>query len=541
MPDSLNDYKFEQLEINYNKIFRKNNNKAEVYANTFISKAKKEKEEIKVADGYFLLHQLMKDEHSLLYLDSMIMVSKTIQNFEYLSKAHLYKGNYYYAKGEYPKSLTNYLIARDFSKNDRSAYDIFNFNIGLLKIELEHYQEAIQLFLDYKQSLKERHLTNTINNVRCLYALALVYNKVHDINNSNKYVKLGLQSDKINKDDRLYANFLLVTGINEYYQQNYEKSIQTLSEVSYLLKKHSYKSLQNLALSDCFLGKSLMKVNRKEFLDKFKTVDSIIIETKNGSPELRDIYPIYIDYYKKQGNKDRQLYFVEHLLIFDSIMYKKTHILSNEINKKYDTPLLLKEKEDLISDLHARNYTLFWILGIGDVLIASLSIVYVQNRKNVKHYKNMGEESSSSIDLIENPISPEIINVKVEKSKNELSDGQLQELSDKLEQFEKGKLFLDKNINLDILSREFNTNRAYLSKSVNTLKGLSFPQYLNQLKINYIIEELKRNNKLQKLTIAAIADEAGFNNSESFLNAFKKIAGTLPSYFIKTLQENERL
>ena len=38
-------------------------------------------------------------------------------------------------------------------------------------------------------------------------------------------------------------------------------------------------------------------------------------------------------------------------------------------------------------------------------------------------------------------------------------------------------------------------------------------------------------------TIAAIADDIGYNNSESFTNAFKKITGTLPSYYIKALNE----
>jgi len=42
---------------------------------------------------------------------------------------------------------------------------------------------------------------------------------------------------------------------------------------------------------------------------------------------------------------------------------------------------------------------------------------------------------------------------------------------------------------------------------------------------------------MRKYTIAAISEEIGFNNSETFTNAFKKITGTLPSYFIKLLNE----
>lgn len=127
--------------------------------------------------------------------------------------------------------------------------------------------------------------------------------------------------------------------------------------------------------------------------------------------------------------------------------------------------------------------------------------------------------------------------LKEEKTKNNLSDKKLQDFKKRLEQFEKTKDFLRKNITVDNLAKDFNTNRDYLSKSVNELKGKNFPQYLNELRINYIVEELQRNEKLRKHTIASIANDIGYNSSESFANAFKKITGTLPSYYMKLLQE----
>lgn len=74
---------------------------------------------------------------------------------------------------------------------------------------------------------------------------------------------------------------------------------------------------------------------------------------------------------------------------------------------------------------------------------------------------------------------------------------------------------------------------------MNEIKENNFSQYLNKLRINYIVEELSNNSKLRKHTISAIADDIGYNNSESFSNAFRKVTGTLPSYYIKLLQEKE--
>ncbi|RMZ59145.1 helix-turn-helix domain-containing protein [Chryseobacterium nematophagum] len=56
-------------------------------------------------------------------------------------------------------------------------------------------------------------------------------------------------------------------------------------------------------------------------------------------------------------------------------------------------------------------------------------------------------------------------------------------------------------------------------------------------RINYIVQELKDNEKLRKHTILSIANDIGYNNSESFANAFKNVTSTLPSYYIKLLQK----
>ena len=89
------------------------------------------------------------------------------------------------------------------------------------------------------------------------------------------------------------------------------------------------------------------------------------------------------------------------------------------------------------------------------------------------------------------------------------------------------------------MAKDFNSNRDYLSKSVNELKAKNFSQYLNELRINYIVEELSHNEKIRKYTIAAIADSIGYNNSESFSNAFRKNYRNTAFLLYKTITETE--
>ncbi|WP_165852323.1 helix-turn-helix domain-containing protein [Chryseobacterium pennae] len=542
IPDSLRNKDVKQVENSFKKTLYTDKTKAEVYANTALVEGKKNRNNEKIAEGYQMLYQLNNDKSALLYLDSMITVSKKIQDTEYLSKAYRNKGVYYYYTAEYSKSLDNYLIAKNYAKKGSEIFYNINSCIGLLKLELEDYREALNLLLGYKQYLEKNKLKNDINYEKCLYNLAYAYHVSNKLDSSNYYVKRGFEQNLKSKDKDLYASLSLVLGINTFKQANYNLALPILNKASQLFKENP-NNVQNIALVEYYIGKILYHTNNEKFLDRFEKVDSIITKTKNVSYELRNTYPILIEYYKKAGNKEKQLFYIEHLLSVDSILSKNNKLLTTEINNKYDTPLLLKEKEILISDLNSKNYTLFWILGIAGGIMIYLVYLYKENRKKLKNYQNKADL------LTEYPVSPppttttnsiETVDFQKEKPKATLSNDKLEQLSRQLNEFEIEKRFLDKKINLDLLSKEFNTNRAYLSRSVNELKGQNFSQYLNALRIQYIVSELKTNKNLQKLTIAAIADEAGYNNVESFTNAFKKITDTLPSYFMKALQENNK-
>ena len=96
---------------------------------------------------------------------------------------------------------------------------------------------------------------------------------------------------------------------------------------------------------------------------------------------------------------------------------------------------------------------------------------------------------------------------------------------------------MSKKTTLRSLAKDFNTNTNYLSKIINHNKNSSFSNYINSLRIEHIIEILKTNSSIRKYTIKAIADEAGFSNSESFSKAFYKSKGIKPSYFIREMDK----
>ena len=116
---------------------------------------------------------------------------------------------------------------------------------------------------------------------------------------------------------------------------------------------------------------------------------------------------------------------------------------------------------------------------------------------------------------------------------NDIVEIILKELKD----FEKNKGYLNASITIQNLAQKFNTNSKYLSIVINTKKDKSFTQYINDLRIDNIVKELKTNKNLRKYNMIAIAEEAGFNTAESFSKAFFKKTKIKPSYFIKEIKE----
>ena len=113
----------------------------------------------------------------------------------------------------------------------------------------------------------------------------------------------------------------------------------------------------------------------------------------------------------------------------------------------------------------------------------------------------------------------------------------IEEILKKLSHFEKENHFLDSSLTLTKLAKKLSTNSSYLSKVVNTHKDENFSKYLSRLRIEYITQELIKNEKMRNFTVKAIAFEAGFNNAESFSKSFRKSNGLYPSRFIKQLEK----
>lgn len=109
-----------------------------------------------------------------------------------------------------------------------------------------------------------------------------------------------------------------------------------------------------------------------------------------------------------------------------------------------------------------------------------------------------------------------------------------------LQEFEAGTLFNNRNISLSYLAAHINTNTKYLSRVINQHKQKDFNGYINELRVNYIIERLKQDPVWRQYKISTLAEEAGFSSHSKFAAVFKSVTGIAPSLFLQYLEEDIR-
>ncbi|WJK01307.1 helix-turn-helix transcriptional regulator [Elizabethkingia anophelis] len=111
----------------------------------------------------------------------------------------------------------------------------------------------------------------------------------------------------------------------------------------------------------------------------------------------------------------------------------------------------------------------------------------------------------------------------------------------KIEAFENSEKFLRKNITLPYISHLLNINPRYLSITINKVKNKNFNDYINELRIKYIIDKLYNNPLYREYKISYLAEECGYSSHQVFITAFRKETGMTPSYFIKQLSIKQRI
>lgn len=530
IPDTLRnrnyDYLFDKIENH-----KKDNFKQSIYLQTFLKKAKSEKNWEEIINGYknYLHHS---DENlKLIYADSMVYTAKKSKDNALIGSAYLSKGIVYYGQKKHSFALDNYLIANEYIAKTNDSYLKYKvkYNIAHIKYYLGYYHEAVSLFkecIEFFKKDNDRAYLNTI------HSLALCYNKIGDYGLSSEMSNTGLSESKRLNNNEMEVYFVHSEGINQYCKNNYASAIEKITYSLSAIKEN--KDFANETIGYFYIGKSYWALKKPEIaIAYFRKVDKAFEDKEYIRPDLRENYELMIDYYKLKDNPKMQLYYVEKLILADKVLDETYKYLIGKIHKEYDTKGLLKEKHDIQNLLNKRkkNDVLF-ISAITFFFFLSLFLAY-RYLKNKKVYRQKFEEL-----MKKNEVDEIVKEVKIiDKTILDINPDAVSVVLKQLEKFERDKKFLEKDWTLVKLSADFNSNTKYLSKIIFHYRDKKFVEYLNDLRIDYIIELLKKDKVIRNYTNKALAEEAGFSSTQRFTNAFISRTEISPSYFIQELKK----
>lgn len=537
LPDSLKDKSYDYLN-NRIDLYEEDTIKALFYLDSYLSKAKSEKNLNEMVNAYSNAIFFVPENLKLAYADSIVATAKMTNDPPVIGSAYISKGNFYYSIKNYAQALNFYLLASDYISNSDDAYLKYElkYHIAGIKIHLGFNDEALVLLkecVDYFKQYDEYDYQRGYLN--SLHSLGLVYNRLGKYDLSTETNEFALKEAKrLNID--LTQNYIIHSeGINQYFKKNYTKAVHDIQQALPAIIKNN--DFANEAVGYFYIGKCYWDQKQQEkALPYFKKVDRTFAEKNYIRPDLRENYELLVGYYKEKGDVKNQLYYINRLMKADSVLNANFKYMSGKIHKEYDTKALRQAKQEIEKQLAGKEKTtllLYFSLAVFFFLTLYFFYRYYSNQKL---YRQKFEElMDAKKEEPQDPIS--IHKEDTEKKGLDINPDVVTAILKELEKFESRKKFLEKDLTLVNLASAFNTNSNYLSKVINHYRNKNYNNYLNDLRIDYIVDLLKSQSKYRNYTIKALADESGFSTPQHFSKAFFASTGIYPSYFLNELNK----
>ena len=162
------------------------------------------------------------------------------------------------------------------------------------------------------------------------------------------------------------------------------------------------------------------------------------------------------------------------------------------------------------SNVGARDALLIPVAILFSVMLFALSYIGYVKQFSCENLSTDMEEDDAPADAPD-----ELLGVKLDK----LMDERM--------------LYLEKNLKINDVAAQIGSCRTYLSNYLNQVRGESFSDYVNRLRIERAKKLLQEDMEVKMVTLA---EQLGFSNEQGFYRNFKKFTGMTPSQW---KQENE--
>jgi|GEM_PF-1029168 len=518
-------------------------------------------------------------EEKLRHAHEFLNIAKEQKNIRYTAIANNLLALVYFMDRDLEKSLHYELLAEELLSQTNDLYNLnkSRFGIGVIYYSLADYEKALSFFnkttIYYKSKNDYNDLLGYLTSLRYMGKCSFGLKNYSDVDEILKIVPTELTKLKTNHKELNNAYFTLLEGQNLWAKKQFVTSLSHLQKALPVIVANDDFANQHLVY--LYIGKNLWVLNKQEeAVEQLKKVDQLFTDKKYSDLNLLEAYDYLIAFYKSNNDLKKQLFYTERLLKVTNELQTQNKGLSNVLHNKYETRKLEANRKELQTKLNVQKQKGYLLYGFAVSLVIGFLAYITYTRKKQKALRKKYEyfvqkqvllelntqsvvvsttvedKHEEKIVIEEKPEEEKIVSVKEEEEqtseteqmadKKVLAEDKVQEILQKLKEFEKKRGYINKTINLNTLAKEFNTNAKYLSEVVNSAKNENFSSYINRLRIKYAVLQLHENRRFRKLTINALAEEFGFSSTRSFSDAFFKVTGLKPSYYISQIEKDEK-
>ena len=545
-----NEKKVQYLDIYYQKA-RNEKNLLEQYR-----ALEKKSFIIPYADAALLLHQM----HPLVQK----IANDSIKG-DFLNRSTVF----YYKHRDFKNALYYAIESEAFNEEINNLYNLnaVRITIGNIYLYTRYYNKAVTYFTQAKNYYKTQKDYNHLRSyIVSLYCLNKTYWQLQDIDKLNATILESEQAIKLLKPThkQLETAYLEYTkGGLAFLQKDYATAQNFFNKALPAIQQNG--DFTNEHVIYLYLGKILWEQNQKsEAMTYFTKIDLLFKEKHFLNYELREAYDYLITYYNATNQPQLQINATNSLMALNQQFEKEQQSITSILHQDLESKKLESQWQKLVSKYH------LWISVIGVILVLIAAYLFWKNKRTQthksapSHQKNVIDQSETTdtetIDISANnlvedetvvidkngtvthtiantEIATQTLETHQPKEPTTVLSATDQRLLDGLNSFEQEKGYLA-SLTLDDLAEKLNTSRSTLSAFLNEHKK-GFSTYINSLRIQQAVSDLKTDKELRKKTLNELAVIYGDLHPKTFASLFKVITGETPKKFVENLEKEE--
>ncbi len=465
-------------------------------------------------------------------------VTPAKENYYELANIYNIIANTYLKKADFSKASDKLIIAQQFAELNgdfkqlikiKSNLSAVKGSLGMRRKAIEEMKLNIQL-IDENNTNDDEYLEDWKN--RNVLNLGVFY--IDEYRSSSDKIYLDSAKAVFNKmllsklSNHLSAQVNTKLGIIHNELGDFDKAT-----AFYKTSISIYTALKNQKEIDIVVYNSGYNFYKQK---KYKEAKDIFLTVIGNNKDTADFNYLFShkylgDIYTYEKN-DSAIYYSDK---FITLYTNKTALEKTALAKSY-YELENKDLNEEIAALKSQNKShsklQYLYITIIVILIAAFSFLILL------YFKNRKESAVRLNDLIKRLNESKAEDKPKEFSQQKITTENEQKIIDGLVKLEKEAYFLKKDFSLHNTAKKIGSNTAYLTAVIKTYKKMSFNDYTNELRINYILKELMANEKLQNYTIQSLAEVAGYKNGASFSKIFKLKTGVTPYQFVEKLRKD---